>query len=478
MPINYLDQNQQRIYNQKAINLNNWARRVSNMTDFVIPEQYPLQRGAKKYDRFTGFVRCWVEELLATDVEEGAGILESNQTIYLLSTERSELMLDWWNVARQVGAGKNVENTLPRFYDATEETKQHVYDTFLPAYRAIKESFQKRSIFQYIFNHSQYVAERDSLRALEGVIATLTGDGKEAIGARLDAYVAEIPSSDLAVSARALQERIQRQINEKNESVLLEDGSIELDEVVSTEQELGVSEELNNVSEELGVPEETQKTVRGYNREMLYEARNDEKFEERFISQMKEAMKKECHYLPEDKQIMMIKLIANNRLNDTAAENFNNEMDEAIENGEQDLNAVALKGIKSVYEQAYTCTRLLSIASLKDRLIVAQRFSDIVLNTVTPIAFQKERFGPYGKGYMLMNTNADMIKDVVKEQFTAKESFSDDEIEAAFHQAQTEFNLEMQRTPISLDELDERGKDNVVEPHEAEKRIDPPVNAK
>ena len=67
----------------------------------------------------------------------------------------------------------------------------------MPAYRAIKEKFEKRSFLQFIFNHAQYVAERDSLRAIEGVVTTLTGEGKAGLEAAYAQYKEELPSTNI-----------------------------------------------------------------------------------------------------------------------------------------------------------------------------------------------------------------------------------------------------------------------------------------
>lgn len=55
----------------------------------------------------------------------------------------------------------------------------------MPPYRAIKESFEKRSVFQWIFNHAQYAAERDSLGTLKAIITTLMGATEPQLDERL-----------------------------------------------------------------------------------------------------------------------------------------------------------------------------------------------------------------------------------------------------------------------------------------------------
>ena len=53
----------------------------------------------------------------------------------------------------------------------------------MPLYRALREDYKGRSIFQWIFNHEKYVAVRDSYRAVERLIKNLTGDSQAVLDA-------------------------------------------------------------------------------------------------------------------------------------------------------------------------------------------------------------------------------------------------------------------------------------------------------
>jgi hypothetical protein len=55
-------------------------------------------------------------------------------------------------------------------------------------YRALKERNDKRWFFERIFNRKQYIAERDSLKALTGLMMSLTGETKEDINKVLAEY--------------------------------------------------------------------------------------------------------------------------------------------------------------------------------------------------------------------------------------------------------------------------------------------------
>ena len=491
MPINYLDAEQQRIYNEKVIYLNNWSRRVSDMKGFAIPEKYGMNNVTSKYNRFTFFFRNWVEELLATDIELDDGILESNNKIFNLSQGRSNLQANWWNVAQQIGKGKTVENTLPTFGEITEENKQYVYDTFLPAYRALKESFDKRSIWEWFTNHAQYTAERDSLRALEGIVSTLTGEGKEGIKAKLDEYVAEIPSSNIAVSSRILRDRIEQQMNATTESVNEEtvesvnrNISIELSEVNNV-NEFEENKEIEDIKETESIEgieseeieEEIEFVAYPTNRDQLDEIWDKDDFKKNFIADITAGVEKECK-IPSGRRDLYIETMAYERLINRAACNFNNAMDEAIIKGNvENIKAVAVEEIKNVFGEAYECAKSLGL-SLKNRLVVAQRFSDVVLNMATPVGFQPEAFGHCGKGFMLMHTDLDMIKEVIGEHSGKNEQFEDAEIEEAYNQAHKEFGIEMNREQIEIPELMNVDEPIVGNKEEAPSRVNSYVHTK
>mgnify|MGYP006923249379 CR=1 FL=1 len=69
-----------------------------------------------------------------------------------------------------------------------------VYDTFMPAYRALSESFARRSIFQWIFNHAQYTAERDAIRGLRGLMMCLTAKTSEELRLEYNSYREKAPA--------------------------------------------------------------------------------------------------------------------------------------------------------------------------------------------------------------------------------------------------------------------------------------------
>lgn len=196
-----------------------WEARVNNMNAFSIPDNYSSYAAKGKYDRFTGFLKEWAFSLFES-VNEGSDSpskaeRDFSDLDFNFNFDDEEIN-EWWKNAIDAGNGKKTENNLPKIDGASAKDKQVVYEMFLPAYRAIKERFDKRSVFEWIFNHSQYIAERDSLKALEGIVSTLTGDGVKGLKTALSEYQKRMPTSD---TDKAIENEETRIALEKSASV-------------------------------------------------------------------------------------------------------------------------------------------------------------------------------------------------------------------------------------------------------------------
>jgi hypothetical protein len=66
----------------------------------------------------------------------------------------------------------------------------------------LKDSFEKRWWFEWLFNHKQYVTERDSIKALKGVMMALTGDDAEVIDRELEEHRDSVPTSGVTPEER------------------------------------------------------------------------------------------------------------------------------------------------------------------------------------------------------------------------------------------------------------------------------------
>ena len=177
--------------------LSEWEYRVQAMGIFEMPAYYKYNTSLNKYDRFSGYV----EELVARLVIGEAG--RRPDPFGDLDVDRESFPMEWWDNMIDVVDGKWVRNPIPQIRNASEADKKAVYDELIPAYRALKDSFDKRWWFEWIFNHDQYIAERESIKALKGVMLSLTGDTEDELNAALAKHREEVPTSGVTKQERS-----------------------------------------------------------------------------------------------------------------------------------------------------------------------------------------------------------------------------------------------------------------------------------
>ena len=207
---------------EKAIELSNWKSTVADMGTITMNEAYEYSNPKNKYYRFTDHMKCWIQGLLGVREEDGSFLLlreedmtQEEKSWEIVRRNSRELNMNWWKVALN-GKGKT-DKPLPIMYFTTSEedaslVKDQIYATLLPAYRALNESFGKRSVFQWIFNHRQYTAERDSLKVIKNIMLSLTGDSVEKFNERYEAYKVELPTSSITEMNRI--EKIRAKMSE------------------------------------------------------------------------------------------------------------------------------------------------------------------------------------------------------------------------------------------------------------------------
>lgn len=177
--------------------LSEWEYRVQAMGIFEMPAYYKYNTNLNKYDRFSGYVEELVARLVIGEADRPPDPFGD------LDVDRKSFPMEWWNDMIDVVDGKWVKNPIPRIRNASEADKKAVYDELIPAYRALKDSFDKRWWFEWIFNHDQYIAERESIKALEGVMLSLTGDTKDELNAAFAKHREEVPASGVTKRERS-----------------------------------------------------------------------------------------------------------------------------------------------------------------------------------------------------------------------------------------------------------------------------------
>ena len=174
--------------------LADWEYKVGAMGIFEMHDSYDVSDVLDKRVRFTGFLEQRVAKMIS--------MTHDISPFCNLNIERFRFTGYWWDIAMEIADGDEPKSALPRIINPTKEDKHVVYSELIPAYRALKDSFDKRWWFEWIFNHKQYVTERDSIKALKGVMMALTGDDAEAIDRELEEHRDSVPTSGVTPKER------------------------------------------------------------------------------------------------------------------------------------------------------------------------------------------------------------------------------------------------------------------------------------
>ena len=176
-----------------------WERIVDSMGFFEMPDDYKANTELNKYDRFTGYIKETITRLI-----KGESDIKNFEN---LDIDRKAFPDNWWSVAKRVADGKRVDTPIPQIRNMTVNDKKIVLISLLPAYRVIKDSFENRRWYEWIFNHYQYTAERDTIKALSGLITSLTGMTKDDLDAAVEDHKKAVPTSGISAEERRAELR-------------------------------------------------------------------------------------------------------------------------------------------------------------------------------------------------------------------------------------------------------------------------------
>lgn len=225
-----------------------WQVAVAGKDALNIPQDYASASKKGTYDRFTGFVSEFINRCLRYGANLNIPELEENRK-HISSAQ--ELEGNWWK--RAIKAGKrstepSPSDDLPSFgVYSKDDDQKGIISSFMPAYRAIKESYDKRSWFQWITNHSQYTAERDSLRALKGMMMALLEVDSEGLDEKYNAYCKSVKDSGLTSEEIAAKVRENKQaIKDKAANKNPKDAEIDEEEKIDLPEEF-----LENLGKDL-----------------------------------------------------------------------------------------------------------------------------------------------------------------------------------------------------------------------------------
>ena len=179
-----------------------WEYKVDAMGFFQMPRTYKAYTELNKYARFTGFLKEAVTEFIKTPEEED---VEARA----LDIDRELFPENWWDTAIRIAKNQEVRAPLPSVKNITDKEKNVIHSRLIPPYRALRESFDRRPWSHWITHHSKYTAERDSIKALEGLMMSLVDDTQEDIEQALADHRTKVPASTVPAENRKIMIRSQ-----------------------------------------------------------------------------------------------------------------------------------------------------------------------------------------------------------------------------------------------------------------------------
>ena len=199
--------------------------------DMVKTEQYTPNR----YEYFNDGVKQFVTNVLTRDNTAIEGMQKESDAFNDLEYDYEGISRTYWDVLMRSPKNKElIGNVLPPIEQTDDESKQKVYDAFMPAYRAIRERFEKRWFFEWIFNHKEYTTERDTMKALQGLMTGLTRDGDNVFAEKYRAYKNDVVLSEddleqLDTRIRTAKERFKQEREKDAENPTLPGLAHEID---------------------------------------------------------------------------------------------------------------------------------------------------------------------------------------------------------------------------------------------------------
>ena len=86
------------------------------------------------------------------------------------------------------------------------------------------------------------------------------------------------------------------------------------------------------------------------------------------------------------------------------AQKFCFKFDTAVDEGynHESLEAVVKEGVNNMFKVALKATKNLKFTDVKDRITIAQKLTDIMVNSATPVAFSFNDYTEYGQGFTVL----------------------------------------------------------------------------
>ena len=395
---------------EKVSLLSTWENNVSNMKSFV-PEEGIVANKTNKYYRFIEYFEAWTKKVFEKNLFWTTG------SMYQLSEK------DNWvkHALDVVNKKKWVTNELPCLQrnEDMDMIKSQVYSTFLPVYRALKEKFDKRWSIEFIFNHRQYTAERDALKALRLLMKNMTLDSEEAFMQKYNEFLYEVPTSNVVELNRIYDER------EKNKNIqdVLDEAEQNRIEREQLEDQLAAQLKEEKDLKDAEIQEKAVDELTASDRYTILTG--DSNFVNTLEKEVLEAVGE-----PSKKALK--------KLMSKSAYNGAMEIAERVCNIYDGEREPLVKAAKEMFAKVHNIIGALGYPTLKDELIAVQKITDIVLKSATPCGFYEKEHGDIANGFVINDNDA--IKDIIKNnEKKLNKNYTDEEIETAINEAKAMF---------------------------------------
>ena len=401
-----------------------WNEMLSNSKNIPLNPNHTYKDENDVYERLTQHVKQWVEGVFGyytaangefRQIPDGQEPEDCKEWQKNIGGKLTPLTRDWYNIA-VTGTKENFFGDLPvinsRFFTTEEEVakvkddiRYEMNTAFFPVYRALKDSFSKRSWLQWIFNHKQYVAERDSLKVMENLMASMGDYTKKEI-------IAEYKTQKVSITERDIYpERFKSAVKEKPVEKSVEQPVVKAPE---PETMLGKFEKLDG--DEKGfyqtIVKDLGKAMHGVG---IHMSARMSSIPRHIYLPLSEHAKYFCKQYDQDKQSGI-----------TDPEQFKNTMLRYAQDTAREMFLATFKALCKV--DPATQNFVFGEMSLKDRIMVAQNVTDLMLNKLTPVGFDSKNLAQGAKGSYALD-NPKEVYSFVSSEMPGK--YTEAEINAA-----------------------------------------------
>ena len=198
-----------------AQNIRQWKDMFANPKTIPVNPNHKYKNVDDVYERMHVYLQSWVEGMFGLKANENGILLhtsiseDSQEAMEWIEKARplTDLPVDWFKTA--MSGGKAAKAELPHidtkgmtketFKTTAKDLQSDVVDHFFPAYRALRDSFDNRSFWQWFSfsKHRQYVAERDALKAMTNLITSMTSMTKSELDAKYEGYKGFYPEYEI-----------------------------------------------------------------------------------------------------------------------------------------------------------------------------------------------------------------------------------------------------------------------------------------